>query len=237
MSFIKIVLIGDSSCGKTSVMQQYVNRRFAADFRPTVGTDFLSKAVIVDNETVNVNLWDTAGQERFRSLTTSYYKGSEVCVVVFDLTNAETFDHVEEWIDEFKRVCHVESGEKFPICVVGNKSDLEQERVIPKMEAMRYCQSKGWMYHETSAKLADGIDTMFKECANAAVARRKQKNYLDEFSVNNNGGGSGGSGAPNGGVQRAKLVPVGKQQYNSSGDNNSGDKKKFGCAGCGNGGD
>lgn len=229
MSFIKLVLIGDSSCGKTSIMQQYVNRRFAADFRPTVGTDFLSKALVVDGETVNINLWDTAGQERFRSLTTSYYKGSEVCVVVFDLTNAETFDHVEEWIDEFKRVCHVETGEKFPICVVGNKADLEQERVIPKMEAMRYCQQKGWLYHETSAKLADGIDMMFKDCANAAVARRKQKNLLDsEFSANNNS-----NGAP-GGVQRAKLAPIGKQQYNQP---ESGEKKRFGCAGCGGGGD
>ena len=192
MSFCKVVVIGDSSTGKTSLINQFVNRRFAQDFKPTVGTDFSSKPISIGEEVVMCQLWDTAGQERFRSLAKMHYRGSEVVIVVFDITSSETFENVEEWVSEFKSTCNVDEQERFPVFIVGNKTDLEDERMVQRQDASRYCQAKGWQYRETSAKLADGIDALFRESVTAAVARRKQKNYLDEATTTNSSGGAGG---------------------------------------------
>lgn len=198
MSHVSVCLLGNSSVGKSSVLAQYVNRRFDLNTKTTIGTDLATKTISLGAEgVVTLQLRDTAGQERYRSLASSHYRGSEVLVVVFSLVDADSFDSVEEWVQDFRRTVHIEEGERFPIFVVGNKSDLEEERQIQKADAARWCAQHGFQYLETSAKLADGVDHLFRECATAAVHRRKQKAFLDEGTVQS---------AP----QRARLVPVGK---------------------------
>jgi Ras-related protein Rab-7A len=213
MSFVKVVIVGDSGVGKTSLIQQYVNRRFAQDFRPTVGTDFFSKPVPLGGAdgVVTLQLWDTAGQERFRSLCSTFYKGGEALVAVFDLTNPESFSHIAEWVSEFRRVCALDETEPFPMFVVGNKSDMEEDRRVQRVAAQRLCDENGWVYAEASAKLGDGVDGLFRQAAQAACERRRQRKTADDAA--GAGGGmrarigpkaSGGAAAPSSGATDGK---------------------------------
>jgi len=217
MSVVKVVIVGDSGVGKTSIIQQYVNRRFAQDFRPTVGTDFFSKPVALGGAdgVVTLQLWDTAGQERFRSLCSTFYKGGEALVAVYDITNAETFQHIVEWAAEFRRVCGLEETEPFPVFVVGNKSDMAEGRQVQRVAATRLCDEKGWVHMETSAKLGDNVDGLFRQAAQAACERRRQRKTADEgeaagagvrarIAANRAGSAPGASG---GGVEGGKTCP------------------------------
>jgi Ras-related protein Rab-7A len=185
-SMVKVVVVGDSFVGKTSIIHQFVERRFTADFKTTIGSDFASKPVAVDDSIVNLQIWDTAGQERYRSLSTTYFKGCEAAVIVFDVTNEESFAHVTFWAEEVQKSCQPvglgdiagggdagpRSRAALPIFVVGNKSDMEAARVVSKKRAFEVCKGKGWVYNECSAKYGDNIDTLFKACAVAVVDRR-----------------------------------------------------------------
>lgn len=176
---VKVIVVGESAVGKTSMIHQFVNRTFTADFKSTIGSDFTSKPVAVDDSIVNLQIWDTAGQERYRSLSTSYFKGCEAAVIVFDITSADSFDRVTSWFDEVKRSCNLSAQDlagrtPFPVFIVGNKSDLDGMRQVAKAEASKYCKSHGWQYMEFSAKYGDNIDNIFKACAVAVVDRRNQ---------------------------------------------------------------
>jgi Ras-related protein Rab-7A len=177
MSVVKLVVVGDSNVGKTSVIQQFVNKRFTSDFKSTIGSDFASKQVSVDGQTINLQIWDTAGQERYRSLSTSYFKGCEAAFVVFDVTKEASFDHVSFWVDEVVRSCNLsptdfEGKTPFPVFVVGNKSDLEASRTVQKKRAADEAKANGWQYLECSAKYGDNVDQLFKACAVSVVDRR-----------------------------------------------------------------
>lgn len=103
MSVVKLVVVGDSHVGKTAMIQQFVNRRFTTDYKVTLGADFAAKPIAVNDMIVTLQIWDTAGQERYRSLSTSYFKGCEAAIVVFDATSEESFEHVPAWVDDVYR--------------------------------------------------------------------------------------------------------------------------------------
>ena len=131
----KVIIIGDSNCGKTAILMRVgENKAFvSASNEPTIGVDCRSRTFMhgEDNLRVRLQLWDTAGQERFRTLTTSYYRGTHCCVLVFDITNPESFYHLYQWIDQYNYYC------EFPvknIIIVGNKYDLEAERKVSELE-------------------------------------------------------------------------------------------------------
>ncbi len=179
-SVVKVIVVGESAVGKTSMIHQFVDRRFTADFKSTIGSDFSAKPVAVDDAIVNLQIWDTAGQERYRSLSTSYFKGCEAAVIVFDLTNAESYARVRYWHDEeVKRSCNltpadVNGSNRFPVFIVGNKADLEAQRVVSRKDAHALCTANGWEYAECSAKYGDGIDQLFKSVAVKVVDRRNK---------------------------------------------------------------
>ncbi|XP_042311592.1 ras-related protein Rab-7a-like isoform X3 [Sceloporus undulatus] len=124
-SHLKILLTGNSGVGKSALMNQYVNNRFSSRYRATIGADFLSKQVHIEGRTLTVQIWDTAGTERFQALGTALYRGSDCCLLVFDVTSASSFQALDKWHKQL--LLQIEPGEEptFPIAVIGNKTDLE----------------------------------------------------------------------------------------------------------------
>ena len=102
---LKIIIVGDSGTGKTSLMQQFVNKKFTNQYKATIGADFLTKEVMIDDKLVTMQIWDTAGQERFQSLGMAFYRGADACVLVYDITDSKTFAGLKPWKDEFLIHC------------------------------------------------------------------------------------------------------------------------------------
>jgi len=161
---LKVIILGDSGVGKTSLMHQYVNKKFSASYKATIGADFLTKEVLVDDRLVTMQLWDTAGQERFQSLGVAFYRGADCCVLVYDVNNSKSFDTLDSWRDEFLIQASPMDPESFPFVVLGNKVDAgEDKRVISSKRAAAFCQAKGGIpYFETSAKEGVNVEQAFE---------------------------------------------------------------------------
>ncbi|KXT10784.1 hypothetical protein AC579_2979 [Pseudocercospora musae] len=180
---LKVIILGDSGVGKTSLMNQYVNKKFSASYKATIGADFLTKEVLVDDRLVTMQLWDTAGQERFQSLGVAFYRGADCCVLVYDVNNAKSFDTLDSWRDEFLIQASPMDPESFPFVVLGNKVDREESaRVISSKRAMAFCQAKGGIpYFETSAKEAINVEQAFEVIARNALAQEESQDFNPDF--------------------------------------------------------
>lgn len=141
-----------------------VNKKFSASYKATIGADFLTKEVLVDDRLVTMQLWDTAGQERFQSLGVAFYRGADCCVLVYDVNNSKSFDTLDSWRDEFLIQASPMDPESFPFVVLGNKVDVEEgKRMISSKRAQGWCQAKGGVpYFETSAKEAVNVEQAFE---------------------------------------------------------------------------
>uniref|UniRef100_A0A914WM08 Ras-related protein Rab-7a n=1 Tax=Plectus sambesii TaxID=2011161 RepID=A0A914WM08_9BILA len=140
-ALLKVIILGDSGVGKTSLMNQYVNKRFSNQYKATIGADFLTKDIMIDDRLVTMQIWDTAGQERFQSLGVAFYRGADCCVLVFDVTNPNSFKSLDSWRDEFLIQASPRDPENFPFVVLGNKIDLG-ERAVSTKRAQSWCSSK-----------------------------------------------------------------------------------------------
>lgn len=171
-TFLKVIILGDSGVGKTSLMNQYVHKRFSNQYKATIGADFLTKEVMVDDKLFILQIWDTAGQERFQSLGVAFYRGADSCVLVHDITDAKSFDNLESWMDEFLAHAAPRNADHFPFAVLGNKSDLGAKRQVSASKAKNWCASKGDIpFFETSAKDAVNVELAFQTIAKAALAQ------------------------------------------------------------------
>lgn len=169
---LKIIILGDSGVGKTSLMNQYVNKRFSNQYKATIGADFLTKEVMIDEKLVTLQIWDTAGQERFQSLGVAFYRGADACILVYDITAEKSFEQLNSWRDEFLSQASPRDPDNFPFVVIGNKIDREAERRVPKAKATQWCKSKGSKsipHYETSAKDAIKVEAAFLEAAQMAL--------------------------------------------------------------------
>ncbi|KAL6075263.1 Ras-related protein Rab-7A [Balamuthia mandrillaris] len=161
--------------GKTSLMNQYVNKKFSNQYKATIGADFLTKEVMVDDKLVTLQIWDTAGQERFQSLGVAFYRGADACVLVFDVNVAKTFENLNSWREEFLIQAGPRDPDNFPFIVLGNKIDLENSRVVSQKRAQAWCQSKGNIpYFETSAKEAINVEQAFATVAKNAMKEEEE---------------------------------------------------------------
>jgi len=178
---LKVIILGDSGVGKTSLMNRYVNNKFSNQYKATIGADFLTKEVMVDERLVTMQIWDTAGQERFQSLGVAFYRGADCCVLVFDVTVAKTFETLDSWRDEFLIQASPRDPENFPFVVLGNKIDLEG-RAISQKRAMSWCQGKnGIPYFETSAKDSTNVEQAFQTIAKNALQQEADVEMYNEF--------------------------------------------------------
>ena len=168
---LKVLLLGDSGVGKTSLMNQYVNSTFSNEFKSTIGASFLTKEVIVEDRMVTMQIWDTAGQERFRSLGVAFYRGADACVLTFDITSQNTFRSIDSWRDEFLIQSSPRDPENFPFILLGNKVDLDN-RAISTNRAKSWCSDKNNIpYFETSAKHGNNLDLVFHTIAQNTMAQ------------------------------------------------------------------
>ena len=133
-TLLKVIILGDSGVGKTSLMQQFVNSKFSHQYKATIGADFLTKEITVDNnKLVTLQIWDTAGQERFQSLGVAFYRGADCCVLCFDVTNEKSLNNLTSWKDEFLVQSNVSNPQDFPFIIIGNKIDVDDSKKIPSL--------------------------------------------------------------------------------------------------------
>lgn len=179
----KLVFLGDQSVGKTSIITRFMYDNFDRHYQATIGIDFLSKTMYLEDRTVRLQLWDTAGQERFRSLIPSYIRDSSVAVVVYDVTNRASFLNTNKWIEDVR----AERGNDVVICLVGNKTDLgNDKRQISTEEGEARSSKEGLLFMECSAKAGYNVKSLFRKLATALPGSNDGGN-------NANGAGAAGS--------------------------------------------
>ena len=164
-SKFKIVFLGDQSVGKTSIINRFIYDTFEDVYQATIGIDFLSKPVYVDDKTIRLQLWDTAGQERFKSLIPSYVKDSSVAVICYDITNSDTFNSVKTWVENARSM----RGEEVVLFIAGNKSDLAEQRQVTEDEGEKLAEELGAAFFETSAKSGENVKTLFDDLAKKLI--------------------------------------------------------------------
>merc|ERR1712179_469106 len=159
----KLVLLGESAVGKSSLVLRFVKGQFHEFQESTIGAAFLTQTVCLDDTTVKFEIWDTAGQERYHSLAPMYYRGAQAAIVVYDITNTDTFARAKTWVRELQR----QARPDIVIALAGNKSDLGTRRTVEYEEANAYAEENGLLFLETSAKNANNVNEIF-----LAIARR-----------------------------------------------------------------
>eukprot|EP01029_Cantina_marsupialis_P028106 TRINITY_DN774621_c0_g1_i1.p1 TRINITY_DN774621_c0_g1~~TRINITY_DN774621_c0_g1_i1.p1 ORF type:complete len:204 (+),score=49.70 TRINITY_DN774621_c0_g1_i1:81-692(+) len=170
-SLLKIVLLGDCAVGKTSLIDRYVKNSFEVSYKVTIGVDFSPKEVKIDDRSVSLQIWDTVGQERYKSLTKSFYHGTDACILVYDVTKGRTFESVLKWKQEFLRKSGISEKSGFPFVVLGNKSDMEGG-VVKANRAQHFCAENGEMTHfQVSAKSGVNVDEAFLSAVRKALER------------------------------------------------------------------
>lgn len=167
----KLVLLGDSGVGKSSVALRFVQNVFSTDQPSTIGSCFLTKRVpVTDDWTVKLDIWDTAGQERFRSLAPIYYRGASVAAVVYDITSTESFEKAKMWVTEVR----AQNPQPILFALVGNKKDMESMRAVSTRTAKEYADSIDALFRETSARTNEGVTELFDEILHRLVVLKKQ---------------------------------------------------------------
>ncbi|CEP63414.1 Rab family GTPase YPT6 LALA0_S08e01926g [Lachancea lanzarotensis] len=170
----KIVFLGEQGVGKTSLITRFMYDTFDDHYQATIGIDFLSKTMYLDDKTIRLQLWDTAGQERFRSLIPSYIRDSHVAIVVYDVTSKKSFEYIDKWVEDVKS----ERGEEnVVLCIVGNKNDLSDERQVSTEEGERKAQVlNAKIFIETSTKVGFNVKNLFRKIAKTLPEFQKSDN-------------------------------------------------------------
>lgn len=160
-SQVKVVLIGDSGVGKSSILDMFINNKFQSHVESTIGSSFKTKEIDIGTRTIKLNIWDTAGQERYHSLTKMYCRGASVAVLVYDITKIDTFNNLKKW-----HSIVLESGNSNVVfAVVGNKEDLIDREEVSLEEAREFASKIGGIYKKTSARTNFGIADLFQSIA------------------------------------------------------------------------
>jgi len=162
----KLVLLGESAVGKSSLVLRFVKGQFLEFQESTIGAAFLTQTVCLNDTTVKFEIWDTAGQERYHSLAPMYYRGAQAAIVVYDITSTESFDKAKSWVKELQR----QGNPNIVISLCGNKIDLEIKRTVDAETAQNYADENGLLFMETSAKTAANVNELF-----VAIAKKLPK--------------------------------------------------------------
>jgi len=166
----KLLLIGDSGVGKSCLLLRFADDTYTESYISTIGVDFKIRTLELDGKTVKLQIWDTAGQERFRTITSSYYRGAHGIIVVYDVTDQESFNNVKQWMNEIDRY----ANEKVNKMLVGNKCDLTSKKVVQTDDAKQYAETLGIPFLETSAKDSTNVEQAFITMAAEIKARMAQ---------------------------------------------------------------
>ena len=165
----KLILIGDSYVGKSNILLKYLKNQFNENSKTTIGVEFGTKNIIINNKRIKIQIWDTAGQERYRSITSAYYKGAKGALIVYDITRKNTFDNIDKWITDLK----LNGDKNIYIIILGNKSDLIDKREINKNDGIKKAEMYKTAFLETSALNGDNISKAFDELIEQIVINNK----------------------------------------------------------------
>jgi Ras-related protein Rab-11A len=179
----KVVLVGDSFVGKTNIMSKYLKNEFHEDSKATVGVEFGSRQFNIEGHVVKAQIWDTAGQERYKAITSAYYKGAKGAFIVYDITRKDSFENVSKWADQLKST----ADKNLTIIIIGNKTDLEDQRQVTSEEGQNKANSLESAFIETSAASGSNLDKAFEMMINE-VYKKCHEEMLAEGDVEIEGG-------------------------------------------------
>jgi Ras-related protein Rab-35 len=174
----KLLIIGDSGVGKSSLLVRFADNHFSGNYITTIGVDFKIRTIEINGERVKLQIWDTAGQERFRTITSTYYRGTHGVIVVYDVSSGESFANVKRWLHEIDANCDVVNR-----ILVGNKNDDPDRKVVLTEDARRFADQMGIQLFETSAKDNINVEEMFRSITTLVLKSKKdQKELRDDPS-------------------------------------------------------
>ena len=153
----KLIFLGDQNVGKSCILNRFMNDTFTEEYQATIGLDFQSKNVQIDNQDIHLLLYDTAGQEKFRSLIPMYTRDSNIILLVYEINNKDSFIHLPDWLNDLSNV----NKDDVIFALVGNKIDLEEKREVSTEEGKSYAEQNGFIFHEVSAKTGEGFSELF----------------------------------------------------------------------------
>ncbi|XP_070571672.1 ras-related protein Rab-35-like isoform X1 [Ptychodera flava] len=169
----KLLIIGDSGVGKSSLLLRFADNTFTGTYITTIGVDFKIRTIDVNGEKVKLQIWDTAGQERFRTITTTYYRGTHGVIVVYDVTSADSFVNVKRWLHEIDQNC-----DNVARILVGNKNDCPDKKVVESDDAKKFAEQMGVQLFETSAKENINVEEMFNAITQLVLQQKKRNAEL-----------------------------------------------------------
>ncbi|XP_074000246.1 RAS oncogene family member Rab35 [Rhodnius prolixus] len=166
----KLLIIGDSGVGKSSLLLRFADNTFTGNYITTIGVDFKIRTMDIDGEKVKLQIWDTAGQERFRTITSTYYRGTHGVIVVYDVTSGDSFANVKRWLHEIEQNCEVVNR-----ILVGNKNDTPDRKVVLTEDAQRFADQMAIQLFETSAKENINVEEMFLAITRQVLRTKKER--------------------------------------------------------------
>ena len=173
----KVLLLGNSDVGKSSLILRYVDQVWSDTFVPTIGVDFKVKTLEIDNKQIKMQIWDTAGQERFRNVISSYFRGSHGILLIYDITNRDSFKNLENWLIEIEK----NASQNVLKILIGNKNDLVNDREIQSEEGQAFANRNGMEFIETSAKMNTNVTEEFEALAKLMMKfNSENKNVLNK---------------------------------------------------------
>ncbi|KAB2002300.1 hypothetical protein ES319_D11G057700v1 [Gossypium barbadense] len=170
----KVVLIGDSAVGKSQILARFARNEFSLDSKATIGVEFQTRTLVIEHKSVKAQIWDTAGQERYRAVTSAYYRGAVGAMLVYDISKRQTFDHIPRWLEELRG----HADKNIVIILIGNKSDLENQRAVSTVDAKEFAQKEGLFFLETSALEATNVEAAFLTVLNEIFNIVNKKNLV-----------------------------------------------------------
>ena len=175
---VKIILVGDTGVGKSSLLLTYAEEHFPGEHTPTIGVDFRFRRVKVNNQTIKLQIWDTAGQERFRAISASYFRGSDIICLMYDITNKDSFESLKkDWIPTMQRTIPIE---EIMLVLIGNKSDKEARRHVSQEEGAMLAASLHAGFFEASVRLRRNVTEVFDFMATHAVSKKTESISIKE---------------------------------------------------------
>lgn len=183
---LKVIVLGDSGVGKTAFLSKYVSGEFIESHKATIGADFMTKDVVSGGNRTLLQIWDTAGQERFRALGVGFFRGADAVIFMYDITDKNSIDNIAAWKGDFLDHCNPPDAENFPMMLLGNKSDLNQQRQVYEQQGREVASNNNMLFFETSAKDGGNVVPAMEEFVRVILERSQDKLMPDLQNVDMN---------------------------------------------------
>ena len=184
MDRIKLILVGDKSVGKTSIINQFIEKQFINEYIPTIGSDKIKKEIEIEGKKLNLEIWDTVGQEQYRAVNKIFIKNAQIALIVYDITNRKSFENLNNW---YNLIFEINKDSNVIVGVTANKTDLYENQVVDSEEGKNFADEKKISFFETSAKDYESIENVFIQLSKIYI-NKVQKIVEEEIEERNSVG-------------------------------------------------